>query len=369
MVMETNKVEDPQEGSDTARRMVIAHGKAATCWQSLHPQLCRWYSSSGDALVGYVINRGVRVAAGEPICPIERMAEVCREFEREAARNGEKVCYLAAEPRMIRALERAGAPHSVLNIGAQPEWKPGSLLNRFRTSSSLRYQVSRARHKGLVVSEWNAQSPAKQSLAVCLDEWIAAKSLPPMGFMTDPHLLDRLTDRRVVVATVAGAVTGYAVMTPVPARNGWLIEQIVRCGMAPNGISESLVAGAAQSAASSGDTFITLGASPLSRRVPSGSMPFWLALLIWWMRAHGTRFYNFRGLDAFKAKFHPDQWVPVYLAAAEPKITLPTLYAVLGAFTLDSPVKVIGKVFFDAALSEVKSALKGKSRPNAPKSP
>ncbi len=369
MAGETNKVDDPREGLGIARRLVLGQGRAATCWQGLHPDLLRWFSSSGDALVGYAKYRGVRVAAGEPICPPERMAEVCGEFERDAACRGDKVCYMAAEPRMIRALERAGAAHTVLPIGAQPEWTPESLLRRFHTSSSLRYQIRRARHKGLVISEWNDQAPPKPALAICLDEWIAAKSMPPMGFMTDPHLLERLADRRVVVGTVAGAVVGYTVMTPVPARNGWLIEQIVRCRMAPNGISESLVEGAVRLAATRGDAFITLGASPLSRRLPSGSKPFWLALMMWWMRAHGTRFYNFRGLDAFKAKFHPDQWIPVYLVAAEPRLNPATLYAVLGAFTLGSPVRVIGKALVGGALSEVRGFLDRKPRLHSRKGP
>ena len=33
------------------------------------------------------------------------------------------------------------------------------------------------------------------------------------------------------------------------------------------------------------------------------------------MFEHGERFYNFRGLRAFKSKFHP-QWQPRYLAVA-----------------------------------------------------
>ena len=30
-----------------------------------------------------------------------------------------------------------------------------------------------------------------------------------------------------------------------------------------------------------------------------------------WVRAHGKRFYNFEGLEAFKSKFRPDGWEPI----------------------------------------------------------
>ena len=50
------------------------------------------------------------------------------------------------------------------------------------------------------------------------------------------------------------------------------------------------------------------------------------------MRAHGRRFYNFRGLEAFKAKLQPDAWEPVYVLSRERATSLRTLYAVAGAF-------------------------------------
>ncbi len=56
------------------------------------------------------------------------------------------------------------------------------------------------------------------------------------------------------------------------------------------------------------------------------------------MRAHGTRFYNFRGLEHFKAKFKPQTWEPVFAVAAESRIRPGTLYAVMGAFTGRSPM-------------------------------
>jgi lysylphosphatidylglycerol synthetase-like protein (DUF2156 family) len=86
--------------------------------------------------------------------------------------------------------------------------------------------------------------------------------------------------------------------------------------------------------------FITLGTSPLSRRGErfSSRHPLWLRVMAGWMRAHGTRFYNFRGLEHFKAKFRPQFWEPVFAVAAEDRLRLGTLYAVMGAFTGRSPL-------------------------------
>jgi len=59
---------------------------------------------------------------------------------------------------------------------------------------------------------------------------------------------------------------------------------------------------------------LSLGMSPLSGMLPSPLASPWyrLASLTW---QFGGRFYNFRGLRAFKNKFQP-RWEPRYLAAS-----------------------------------------------------
>jgi phosphatidylglycerol lysyltransferase len=317
-----------------ARRLVLQYGRNATCWQILHPEWSRWFAPAGDGVVGFVTSRRVRVVAGEPVCSTENLAPICKAFEQDAARTGERVCYLAAERPLVDRLERHGR-HVTVPIGAQPVWSPAGLETGFQRSASLRYQCRRARNKGLVVSEWPSAAGDLSGLECCLKSWLKGKAMPALAFMTDPHLLTRLDSRRLWVAERGGITVGYTVLSPVPARQGWLVEQIVRCDGAPNGTAENLVAAAARAVAATGSRFITLGTSPLSRRGGrlSRQHPLWLRVVTGWMRAHGTRFYNFRGLEHFKAKFQPQAWEPVFAVAAEPRLRPATLYAVLEAFT------------------------------------
>ncbi len=169
--------------------------------------------------------------------------------------------------------------------------------------------------------------------------------------------------RRRWVAEAEGVPAGYTVLSPVPARNGWLVEQIVRGRTAPNGTAESLLAAAASAVAAESSSFITLGAAPLSRRGPrlTGAHPRWLRIVTAWMRAHGTRFYNFRGLEHFKAKFRPQAWEPVYAVADASRIRPATLYAVLGAFTGSSPLLALAKAIGRGLATEIKR-LRGSRR-------
>ncbi len=107
--------------------------------------------------------------------------------------------------------------------------------------------------------------------------------------------------------------------------------------------------------AESGSEFVTLGLSPLSRRFSTQSMsnPFWLRIALNWVRAHGRRFYNFEGLDAFKAKFQPEKWEPVFAISNEARFSPLTLYAVASAFTQGSPARAISHAIMKALQTEI----------------
>lgn len=339
---------------ERARSLVRRHGRAATCWQVLHPALSLWFTAAGDGVVGYVTYRRIRVIAGEPVCAPERLTAVCQAFTRDAAEVGQRACYLAAENPMVQELDTTGG-HAVVAIGAQPVWHPAALSKIFKTVATLRYQINRARNKGLVISEWPTERCGHSGLSRCLAEWLKDKPLPVLGFMTDPYLLQRMDGRRLWVAAQNGVTVGYTVLSPVPARNGWLVEQIVRGRKAPNGTAESLVAAAAKTVEADGSDFMTLGAAPLSRhghRVTARN-PLWFRATTGWMQAHGTRFYNFRGLEHFKAKFKPQAWEPVYAVTSEPRIRPATFYAVLGAFTGRSPLVALLQTVGNGLATEI----------------
>src|SRR5213075_2864957 len=110
--------------------------------------------------------------------------------------------------------------------------------------------------------------------------------------------------------------------------------------------------------------YATLGLSPLSQRAVAEPIPqpFWLRLVLKWVRVHGARFYNFGGLESFKAKFNPDAWEPIYAIARGKRFSPRTLYAIAGAFSGGAPLRLIAKALRRAALDELSSVVR-KLRP------
>lgn len=84
--------------------------------------------------------------------------------------------------------------------------------------------------------------------------------------------------------------------------------------------------------------------------------PLSLRLLLGWVRVHGRRFYNFEGLNQFKAKFQPEEWEPIYAVTNRRRVSVRTLYAIAGAFGGTSPVLFVGHALLRALAQEARWA-------------
>lgn len=340
---------------ERARAIIRDHGWNATAYQIVNPGIARWYSARGDAVIGFVRRSGVRVVAGAPVCARERLEDVAHEFHRSARDAGERVCYFGAGDR-LHALLAASGGWSVAGLGAQPSWDPRGWPAIIDAYASLRAQLHRARNKRVRVEEWSSDAATNApALERVLSDWLRARPLPPMHFLVEPHTLSRLGDRRVFVARRDDDVVGYLVASPVPARTGWLIEQIVRGAGAPNGTSELLIDAAMRAVAADGARYATLGLAPLSRHsgFDATRMPRWLRFTLRWVRAHGRRFYDFEGLDRFKAKFRPHAWEEIVALADAPRFPLRAMWAIAGAFSDGSPLTMIARASLKAVHQEI----------------
>lgn len=347
-----------------ARGLILDHGWNSTSYQILNPGISRWFST--DAVIGFVSSKRVRVAVGAPVCRQEDLPAVAAEFERDAAATNERICYFAAEER-LESIFTDSSGHARVLLGAQAVWDPGEWAGIVAGHRSLRAQLNRARNKHVTVTEWpSAKAHNHPDLIECLEKWLAMKGLPPLHFMVEPDTLGRLFDRRVFVAERLGAVAGFVVLSPVATRNGWLFEQFPHAPGAPNGTVELMIDTAMRALAGEGYDYATLGLSPLSIRadVAHFDNPLWLRFVLAWLRKHGQRFYNFDGLDAFKAKLRPERWEPVFAISNEKSISPGTLYAIASAFSRNAPFKLVLGGLFKAIAIEfrwLKQRLSGRS--------
>ena len=346
-------------GWTTARALVMRHGWNAIAYQILNPGMQLWFTAAGDAVVGYARFGRTRIVAGAPVCAPERLESAVMELEADAAAHAERVLYFGAGGRLERVAERQGG-RAVVAIGAQPTWNPAGWAEIVRRKRSLRAQLHRAGNKGVRVVEWTSLSTGDVApLRAVLHRWLASRGLPPLGFLVTPDLLDGLGDRRVFVAEQGDSrtVIAFLVATPVPARDGWLIEQWPRSPSAPNGTTHLLVDAAMRAFHDAGASYVSLGLAPLSEHAgavghSSRRHALWPGLVFRWLRAHGRRFYNFRGLEAFKAGMEPHAWEPVYAVMPGARVRPRDLRAIAGAFAGGSPELLVARALGSAVAAE-----------------
>jgi phosphatidylglycerol lysyltransferase len=334
----------------------MQYGWNATSYQIVNPGISHWFSRNNDAVVGFTTYAGVRVVAGAPVCSIDGLPDVIDEFESDARQSHQRVCYFGGEARLEHAL-LDDPSHSRVLLGAQPAWNPARWDEIISSHKSLRAQLNRARNKGVTVVEFAPrEAETSEQLRSVLHRWLSRRGLPPLHFLVEPDTIARLEDRRVFVAkNRAGDPIAFAVLSPIAARNGWLVEQFPRLHDSPNGTVELLLTTAVRAIAESGASYVTLGLAPLARRdqIDHSNEPLWVRATLGFAALHGRRFYNFGGLESFKSKFAPEVWEPVYAIEAAPHFTPRALYAIAGAFASRSPLTLLVSAIVKAIKQEL----------------
>ena len=104
-------------GVSNERLRVLAllkrHGWNATSFQILEPGFRYWFDGDdalGEACVGYVDTGSAWVAAGSPVAPPERFAEVSARFAAAAVAAGRRVSFFATEQRFHDAAQWSSLP-------------------------------------------------------------------------------------------------------------------------------------------------------------------------------------------------------------------------------------------------------------------
>jgi len=284
--------------------LLEAHGWNATSFQVLGPGFRYWFDGD-DACVGYVDTGGAWVAAGPPVAPVERLAEVSARFAEAARAAGRRACLFATEDRF-----RETAAWPALQIGEQPMWAPADWDAILRARRSLREQLRRARAKGVTVrvlapAELAPAHATRVELDGLIARWLASRTIAPMGFLVQVEPFTFPERRRFFVAEAGGRIVGFLGVIPIYARAGWFFEDFLRDPAAPNGTIELLVDAGMRAAAEERIAVVTLGLAPLAGEVGP---------LLRSARRLGRALYDFDGLRAFKAKLAPRSWSPIFLS-------------------------------------------------------
>ena len=297
-------------------RLLRLHGWNATSFQVLERGFSYWID--GDACVAYVDTGESWVAAGAPIAAEGELESVAMRFVAAAREKRRRACFFAVEDRALASQRLSSMP-----IGQQPTWDP----RRWKSGRRVREQVRRAQAKRVTGRALTNEdfTAIRGQVEALVRRWLAARKMPPMGFIVDVQPFDFADERRCFVAEREGEIVGLLVAVPVYRRNGWLFEDLLRTPEAPNGTTELLVDLAMKTVGEEGSQYATLGLAPLA-----GDVNPWLRFA----RAASAALYDFDGVRRFKAKFEPDAWDSIHLAWPKERSGNVAMFDALKAFTV-----------------------------------
>ncbi len=327
-----------QERGLTARLLQLqtTYGYNAHSLVSIAPGAQLWASPNIDGAIIYSEFGRVWLAAGDPLAADEDMCELARRFIAAAHKRGRVAAFMPVTARFARAATQLNL--GALKVGAAPYFDLKTWAPRGDRAKKMRAGLNQAHRAGLTFGVIDqVRQEFKQETEELCRRWLATRrTATGFGwlFLLDPFQHTELK-RFFAARDAAGQLIGLLAASPIPARDGWYLEDVLRHPKAPAGTTDLLVVEALKHLATTGATMATLGTSPLTKEgaddVPPGDFPhIEHALRVAARRL--TRFYNFDGLRRFKAKFVPTWWESEYVlvphgASVPPRVA----YAILRA--------------------------------------
>lgn len=271
------------------------------------------YGRDGESLIGFTAIRNRLVALGDPIGSTEARKQAIADFRRFAeTMHCTPVFYQVAPDDLSLYLDNGFALFKLGEI-AHVDLKNFSMKGR--VNEDKRGAINRGNRLGLTFELTTAPFAAAllAEMRAVSDEWLGKRGSEKAFSLGrfDPDYLARapvalVRDAQARLVAFASVVPSYG------HRDEYSIDLMRHRGDAPSGTMDFLFVRLMQEAQAMGYARFSLGMAPLAGvgDTPWASTAEQLARLAF---EHGNRFYNYKGLRAFKDKWNP-AWQSMYLA-------------------------------------------------------
>ncbi len=303
---------------------------------SIAPGALVWSTPDIDGAIIYGEFGRVWLVAGDPLTPLENMAELARQFTAFAKRRNRVVAFVPTSAEFARLI--TPGDFTAVKVGASPYFDLKIWNPRGDCAKKLRAGVNQARRAGVEVemtSESVDESLKKETAQLCM-RWLSSRrSATTFGWLIalDPFLHSEY--KKYFAARVNGRLVGFLAASPIPARKGWYLEDVLREPDAPQGTATLLVVEALAKLKAEGVSLATLGTSPLATDGPNDVLSAEHRVIQHALRLASQRlgvFYNFEGLRRFKGKFVPSWWESEYALGQRGAVMPPRVaYAIVRA--------------------------------------
>lgn len=316
-----------------ALRLHQLYGYNAHSLVGIAPGARLWSCPETEGAVVFTDVGKVWLVPGDPLANAANQAEVTASFLRAANAAGRSVGFMPVTERFAKQSRHLGL--RAIKIGSAPYFDLASWAPRGDRAKKARAGVNQANRAGVQVSEVSRIDATLIRETDCLcKSWLTTKRSPTkFGWLFSVDLFQHSERKKYFTARdPKGRLVGFLAASPIPARQGWYLEDVLRLPEAPNGTADLLVVEALNLLKRDGAKLATLGTAPLAMEGISDSSVHYSHKLSTATRLIASAFaifYNFDGVRRFKAKFAPSWWESEYILVSQNFTAPPRL---LGAF-------------------------------------
>ncbi|KAB0680055.1 bifunctional lysylphosphatidylglycerol flippase/synthetase MprF [Aureimonas leprariae] len=271
-------------------------------------------SADGKAFIMYARQNRSFVALFDPIGDREAWPELIWQFVEMARTEGCRAVFYQVSPEALALYADAGLQAYKLGEIASVDLAEFHLTGGKR--AALRQSMTRGSRDGLTFEfvEPAGLPPLMDDLASVSDAWLEQHNTREKGFSLGGFDPDYILSQPAAVLRLHGRIVAFANVLLTDTRQEGSIDLMRFSPDAPKGSMDFLFLKLMEHLKAEGFRTFNLGMAPLSGMSERQIAPIWnrVGRTVF---EHGERFYNFRGLRAFKAKFHPT-WAPRYLAVS-----------------------------------------------------
>jgi phosphatidylglycerol lysyltransferase len=309
-----------------AQAIVEAHGRSSLARMALFDDKSYFFRSTGT-MFAYVVKGRVALVLGDPIGAEEEAKESILEFKNFCAVNDWDPCFYQTRSDYLSIYKETG--FKFFSIGEEAIVDLSAFTLEGKAGKEFRNVMNRLNKLGhrVEVVEPPLSRELIGELKAVSDEWLFMMHGSEMRFSVGWFDNDYVKNSVVaVVRTAEGHISAFANVVPEYQRNEVSLDLMRRKHQIENGTMDLLFVSLFDWAKKKGYATFSLGLSALAGIGEDSDDPA-VEKVLRLLTDNLSRFYNFKGLHAFKEKFHPC-WEPRYLVYSE-SANLPAIVTAL----------------------------------------
>ncbi len=291
-----------------------------------------YFFTPGGSLIGYTVKGRMAVALGDPIGPVEDLLPAIEAFRVFCSRNDWRASFYQTVPDTFEAYQLSGFDSIYIGQEAIVELDVFSLDGRVNKGMRVPYNHVLKLGYQMVVHEPPHSASLIAELRSISDEWLTTmhgrEKRFSLGWFDERYLQSvriaavhaPVVQTDVILKGSAlfsdgtaarGDIVAFASLLPEYQLNEVSIDLMRRRDEIESGAMEFLFVSLFLWAKACGYSTFNLGLSALSGVGEKSDDPA-IERMMHFIFENVNQFYNFKGLHAFKEKFHPN-WSPRFL--------------------------------------------------------